>query len=356
MVWVRHLSINDLRNIGEASVDLHPGLNIFCGHNAQGKTSLLEAVGFVARGRSFRTENSPAAIRRGAPMLHARAEAGRGGRFCALEVRVQPGRREFRVDGRRVSPREYQGRLEVVVYSTDRLRVIRGPMRERRQFLDRSAGALWPAYRADARAFERVLSQRNAALQESARDLPVWTERFVELGARLRFRRAEYAARLSAMLRRGFAPSGEAYEVLTKTTGTTNEADARAHLAAEIQSLERRERAIGRSLAGPHRDAVELLLNGRDAAHEASSGQARSLLLALVLANIEVYREETSRNAVALLDDLDSELDQDRTHALCQEVAGRTQALVTSAHPGWAESLRSRGQLFHVSDGKVHRA
>jgi recombinational DNA repair ATPase RecF len=97
-------------------------------------------------------------------------------------------------------------------------------------------------------------------------------------------------------------------------------------------------------------------LNGRDAALEASSGQARSLLLALVLANLEVYREETGRNAIALLDDLDSELDQDRTHALCQAAAGRTQALVTSAHPGWAESLRSRGQLFHVSDGKVQRA
>lgn len=356
LVWVRHLGINNLRNISEASVELHPGLNIFCGHNAQGKTSLLEAVGFVARGRSFRTENSRSAIRRGAPMLHARAEAGREGHFSALEVRVQPERREFRVDGQHVSPREYQGRLEAVVYSTDRLRVIRGPMRERRQFLDRSAGALWPAYRADVRAFERVLRQRNAALQEGARELPVWTERFLELGARLRLRRAEYAARLSAMLQRGFAPAGEEYEVLTRPARAAGEADARWQLAGEIQSLQRRERAVGRSLAGPHRDAVELLLNGRDAALEASSGQARSLLLALVLANLEVYREETGRNAIALLDDLDSELDQDRTHALCQAAAGRTQALVTSAHPGWAESLRSRGQLFHVSDGKVQRA
>jgi DNA replication and repair protein RecF len=356
LVWVRHLGINDLRNISEASLDLHPGLNIFCGRNAQGKTSLLEAVGFVARGRSFRTENAPSVIRRGASALHARAEAEEDGRFSALEVRLQPGQREFRVDGRHVTPREYHGRLEVAVYSTDRLRIVRGPMRERRQFLDRSAGALWPAYRAEARAFERVLSQRNAALQDGAADLSVWTERFVELGARLRVRRAEYAARLDAVLRRGFSPAAEAYEVFTRPTSPATEGDARAAFTDELVPLARRERALGRSLAGPHRDTVELLLNGRDAALEASSGQARSLLLALVLASLEVYREETGRNAVALLDDLDSELDHDRTHALCTEVASRTQALVTSAHAGWAESLRSHGQLFQVSDGQVLRA
>ncbi len=356
MVWVRHLGINDLRNISEAAVDLHPGLNIFCGRNAQGKTSLLEAVGFVARGRSFRTDNTPSVIRRGASLLQARAEAEEEGRFSALEVRLEPGRREFRVNGHHVTPREYHGRLEVVVYSTDRLRIVRGTMRERRQFLDRSAGALWPTYRAEVRAFERVLTQRNAALRDGAADLSVWTERFVALGARLRRRRAEYAARLSGVLQRGFTPVAEAYEVFTRPPCPATEEDAGAALADEIVPLARRERALGRSLAGPHRDTVELLLNGRDAALEASSGQARSLLLALVLASLQVYREETGRNAVALLDDLDSELDHDRTHAVCAEVAAQTQALVTTVHAGWAESLRSRGQLFQVSDGTVLRA
>jgi len=353
---VRHLGINDLRNISEASVELHPGLNIFWGQNAQGKTSLLEAVGFVARGRSFRTDDCPSVIRHGAPRLRATADAGEDGRFSTLEVHLQPGRRQFRVDGRDVMSREYQGRLEVVVYSTDRLRVIRGPMRERRQFLDRSAAALWPAYRADARAFERILSQRNAALQDDAPDLSVWTERLIDTGARLRFRRAGYAARLSAALRIGYSPASESYEIRTRPPGAETEDAQRAALAEELGPLLRRERAAGRSLAGPHRDAVELLLNGRDAAREASSGQARSLLLALVLASLDIYQEETNRSAVALLDDLDSELDHDRTHALCTEVASRAQTLVTSAHPAWAESLRSQGQLFHVSAGKVQPA
>jgi DNA replication and repair protein RecF len=353
LVWVRHLSINDLRNIRDVSVELHPQLNIFSGRNAQGKTSLLEAVALLARGRSFRTDDSPSLIRRGQPGLLARGEVEHDGRFNALEVELHPDRRRFRVDGRAVAPRDYHGRLEAVVYSTDRLRVVRGSMRDRRQFLDRSAAALWPSYRAEMRTFERVLRQRNTALQERARDLSVWTESLAEHGARLRLRRATYAARLTAQLAEGYRPSKESYEVLMRPEPPPAEADARAALADELRSLLPRESAAGRTLAGPHRDRVDLLLNGRDAAHEASSGQARSLLLALVLASLEVYRQETGRTAVALLDDLDSELDKERTHQLCAEVSAQAQALVTSAHSTWAEDLRTRARLFHVSEGAV---
>jgi DNA replication and repair protein RecF len=254
-----------------------------------------------------------------------------------------------------VTPREYHGRLEVVVYSTDRLRVVRGTMRDRRQYLDRQAAAIWPQYRAELREFERVLRQRNAALEARRRDEEVWTESFVECGARLRHRRTAYAARLTRALAGGFRPRGEGYEVRVGA-GAGSVEDARAALAEEVARALPRERAAGRSLAGPHRDAVELLLDGRDAALGASSGQARSLLLALALASLQVYLEETGRSAVALLDDLDSELDEERAGALCAELARRGQALVTTAHPGWAESLRPLGRIYQVSGGAVRCA
>ena len=352
---MRRLRIKDLRNIHDETVDLHPALNVFCGRNAQGKTSLLEAVGLVARGRSFRTDDAPSMIRRGADRLLAGADAGEGEATTQLEVQLRPPERAFRVDGRDVPPREYHGRLEVVVYSTDRLRVVRGSMRDRRQFLDRQAAALWPAYRADLVAFERVLRQRNAALEARRRDEDVWTESFVARGARLRQRRALFAGRLTGALAAGFRPGGERYEVRVPSEAASPEA-ARGALADEIAAAQPRERAAGRSLAGPHRDAVELLLDGRDVAEGASSGQSRSLLLALALASLQVYREETGRSAVALLDDLDSELDEERAGTLCAEVARRGQALVTSAHPGWAESLRPLGSIYHVSGGAVRCA
>jgi len=356
LVWVERLRVRDVRNIREASLELGPGLNVFVGKNGQGKTSLLEAVGLVARGRSFRSDDATSMIRHGASSLLASAAAAHDERAAELEVELEPGRRAFRVNGRDVRPAEYHGRLDVVVYSSDRLRVVHGGMRERRLFLDRQASAMWPSYRAGLRQFERVLVQRNAALEARSRDLEAWSERFLEAAAGLRTRRAAYAARLSdALDRADFRPGAERYELRVQPA-PADEDEARRAIAEELAGAAARERAAGRSLVGPHRDAVALLIDGHDAKEGASSGQARSLLLALALASLRLLCEETGRSAVALLDDLDSELDEERAGALCAEVAQRGQAWVTTAHPGWAESLRPLGRIYEVSGGAVRCA
>jgi DNA replication and repair protein RecF len=356
-VWVERLEVAELRNIERAEMVLESGLNLLVGSNAQGKTSLLEAVGLLARGRSFRTEQATTAIRRGAPALRARGTAVANGRSSRLEVEVGSGTRRFQVDGRDVPPREYQGRLEVAVYATDRLRVIRGPMRERRAMLDRGASVLWPSYRQAARDYERVLAQRNAALLAGRDDVSAWDERFIELGARLRHRRGLYAERLRSELRNGggFPIGGESYDVATASGPSDDEEGAREALRREVSEARAEERRARRSLVGPHRDGVALRVDGEEALL-ASSGQARSLLLALTLATIEVYRAERGDTPVALLDDLDSELDEDRLLVLCRAVAGRGQALVTTAHRDWVKRLDGLGRIFNVDRGRVRAA
>ena len=357
-MWVERLEVAELRNIESAELELGSGLNVLMGENAQGKTSLLEAVGLLARGRSFRTEQTSSAIRDGAAALRARGTSMSGGRTHRLEVEVGTAGRRFRVDGREVAPRDYHGRLEVAVYATDRLRVIRGPMRERRAMLDRGASALWPAYRQAALDYERVLAQRNAALEAGGSDVDAWDERFVELGARLRHRRAVYARRLRGALANGggFPGAAEAYDVSTEPDPAGGEDGQRRVLQEELAGARRDERRARRSLVGPHRDAVALRVDGADAGLRASSGQARSLLLALTLAAIEVYREERGDAPVALLDDLDSELDEERLLRLCRGVAERGQALVTTAHRDWVMRLDGQGRVFQVKDGRVRAA
>jgi DNA replication and repair protein RecF len=356
-VWLEEVQIQDLRNIQSARLALGPGLNVLVGRNAQGKTSVLEGVALLARGRSFRTDDVQSVVRRGQSVLRAGAVAREAERTTRLEVEVGGGARRFRVDGRDVTPGAYQGRLEVVVYSTDRLKVIRGPMRERRQFLDRAASALWPAYRQAVREYERVVQQRNAALERGGSDLPAWDDRLVETGGRLRARRAGYVARLQDRLSAAFAPEGERYGVsLLPGPPRNGEDEERAFLARELAGRRRDEGRIRRTLAGPHRDTVMLSVDGADAAEAASSGQARSLLLALSLAMLEVYAQERGQAAVCLLDDLDSELDEGRASALCREVARRGQALVTTAHAAWARSLADEGRVFAVAGGEVRAA
>ena len=353
---MERLEIADLRNLRDVRVSLDPGLNVFLGRNAQGKTTLLEAVAVLARGRSFRTDDVQALVRRGAPGFAARARSRNGDRATELAVEVTAAGRRLQVDGREVPPRAYHGRLEVAVYSTDRLKVVRGPMRERRLYVDRQAAALWPAYRQVLREYERVLTQRNAALQARAGGLEAWDERLVHVGGALRQRRACYVHRLASALATGFSPRGERYAIAVAPGATGGEGPHREALRAELESRRADERRAGRSLAGPHRDAVALTVDGQDAAVFASSGQARSLLLALALASLDVYRAETGSPAVALLDDLDSELDEERAAALCAEVAGRGQALVTTAHADWARRLGGQGRLFTVEDGRVEAA
>ncbi len=351
------MEIADVRNLREVRLALDPGLNVFMGRNAQGKTTLLESVALLARGRSFRTDDVATLVRRGAEGLTARGLSRNGERGTELEVEVTAAGRRLRVDGREVPPRSYQGRLEVSVYSTDRLKIVRGSMRDRRQYVDRQAGALWPAYRQALREYDRVLLQRNATLQRHGGDLAAWDERLCAVGARLRHRRACYIQRLQQSLATGFSPRGERYTIAVAPGPLAGgEAAHEATLRGEIEAQKANEYRAGRSLAGPHRDPVTLTVDGHDASSFASSGQARSLLLALALASLEVYRAEVGSPAVALLDDLDSELDEERAVALCTEVTRSGQALVTTAHEGWARRLGASGRLFAVEEGRVSAA
>jgi DNA replication and repair protein RecF len=206
------------------------------------------------------------------------------------------------------------------------------------------------------REYERVLLQRNATLQRHGGDLAAWDDRLCAVGARLRHRRARYVERLQESLANGFSPRGERYGLAVSPGTLGGEGAQEALLRAEIEARRVHEQRAGRSLAGPHRDPVTLTVDGQDAAAYASSGQARSLLLALALASLEVYRAEVGTPAVALLDDLDSELDEERAVALCAEVARHGQALVTTAHEGWARRLGARGRLFAVEEGRVTAA
>jgi DNA replication and repair protein RecF len=353
-VWIERLLVRDLRNIAEVECALGPGLNVFHGANAQGKTSLLEAAGLVSRARSFRTDDLRSVVRRGQPTLRAGATAVEGARRSDLEVELGSGRRALRVEGRAVTPADYHGRLEVAVYATDRLRVVRGSMRDRRQFLDRSAGALWPAYRRLLQENERVAAQRSAAIERRSPDRFAWDERLLEHGTALRVRRAAYARRLHAALQDEYRPAGESY-ALRLSHPEEDPAAARERLCREIEAARAQELASGRMKVGPQRDQVLLEIAGADAV-EASSGQVRSLLLGLTLAVLAVHREETGHAAVALLDDLDSELDEQRASLLCERVCARGQALVTTAHPAWARRVARDGMLFEVAAGTVRAA
>ena len=209
LVWVEQLRVRDLRNIREAALELGPGLNVFFGKNAQGKTSLLEAVGVVARGRSFRTEDAPSVIRRGARARSPAAAAAEDERQSELEVELRPGQRVFRVDGREVRPAG-------VPRAARRGRVLeRAAARRARHDARPPAVPRPPGGGAVARLPRRAPRSSSACSpsatppsRRAARDHDAWTERFVEAGARLRSRRARLREPAQRRARHGLPAGG----------------------------------------------------------------------------------------------------------------------------------------------------
>ena len=326
------------------------------GRTHRGRRRSWRPWGSLARGRSFRTDGPRSldpAWGAGAPGARPQrrsdgraTHAGGGGRAPA------GGRSAWMAA--RSRPRDYHGRLEVVVYSTDRLRVVRGSMRERRAVPgprgERPLAGLPPR---PLRDFERVraAAQRRARVS-GARDLEAWTERFVELGAALRTRRAAYVERLRARAR-GWVPPAPArrYDVRPAAArpGERRRHSAR-RCASELVSAGATSARRAAAWSGPHRDHVALTDRraGRGRRRPRPARRA-ACSWPFPWLRSSVFREETGQAAVALLDDLDSELDEERAGALCARGRAARPGPVTTAHPAWAERLRALGRIYRRS-------
>jgi DNA replication and repair protein RecF len=352
-VQVRRVELTNVRNVRRAVLALGPGLNVLVGGNAQGKTSVLEAMGLAARGLSFRSDDAAAVVSAGASEMNATAILSPGGPELAFSFGDR-GRR-FSMNGRPVRPGEYRGTMEVVVHWAQRLRLIRGSMRERREYLDRTLAAHRPTHARAVRDYGRVIEQRNALLGSGRKGLDAWDERLIAEGARVRVGRAGFVREINARLGHWRGPAGETFEIGLQSDSEDDGAQ-RADIERSLDQSRQRERQAGRTLVGPHRDGVLLRAGGRDVSESASSGQARMLLLSLALATQEIYRDARRSAVVGLLDDVDAELEIDRAREVCGQAARVGQVVVTTARTDWLDRMDVPHSVFTVQEGRVSEA
>jgi len=329
--------LTDLRSYASAEIGLAPGLTVLLGDNGEGKTNVLEAIGWLATLSSFRGAPTEALIRQGAERAVIRAEGEREGRAILLEAElVASGRNRVLVNRQPLKrARELLGVLRVSVFAPDDLALAKGGPAERRRYLDDALVASHPRYDALRSEVDKVLKQRNALLkgaggrldESAAFTLDVWDAKLVESGGRLAEARQHLLERLIPVLGRTYdAVANRPAEVTaTYVADWTGVGLAEALAASRRDDLRR-----GVSTVGPHRDDVDLRLAGLPSRTHASQGEQRSLALALRLAAHHVITEVTGSAPVLLLDDVFSELDPDRSDALLANLpAGQT--LLTSA-------------------------
>jgi DNA replication and repair protein RecF len=321
------------------------------GPNGAGKTNLLESLHVGTQGFSPRTRNDAQLIRFGETASRIALRGASDGRTLELEVVLQTGEaKRAKVNGAPLRASEQlRSTVSTLVFTPDRLAVVKGGPAVRRAYFDRALGRLVPARATLPAEYGAALAQRNAALRRislnlsSADALAPWTERIAKLGAALVEARRETIRLLS--------PAFAACAADLALEGCALVYDAEAPTVEALEARSARDLERGWTGAGPHLDEIGIAAGGRDLRTFGSQGEQRLAVLSLLLAEAELIADRTGAPPLLLLDDVLSELDPERRRVLATRIGGPGQALVTSTTAG-ALPLEP-AQLLEVSPGRV---
>ena len=333
------LAVTDFRNLVSTVFELDPeGTTVITGLNGAGKTSLLEATGYLATLRSFRGSPKEALVRHGSERAILRAETVVEGRPLTIEAEIQlSGRSRTQVNRQIVRRRdELHEALRVTVFSPEDIGVVRSGPGDRRRFLDETLAVVDPKAARAVEEVDKVLRQRGALLRnsgrtlrtESAMTLDVWDSRLDESGTRLVESREHLIGQLVPLVTEHYARLAGASTVV----GMAYVRSWSGPLLDALGAARDKDLQRGVSTVGPHRDELELTLAGLPSRTHASQGEQRSLALALQLAAHQLATDRLGTAPVLLLDDVFSELDPLRAKALLQGLPPG-QAVLTTAQP-----------------------
>ncbi|MET7616299.1 DNA replication/repair protein RecF [Streptomyces sp. NPDC005408] len=380
---VTHLSLADFRSYARVEVPLDPGVTVFVGANGQGKTNLVEAVGYLATLASHRVSSDAPLVRMGADRAVIRAAITQGERSQLIELELNPGKaNRARINrSSQVRPRDVLGIVRTVLFAPEDLALVKGDPGERRRFLDELITARSPRMAGVRSDYERVLKQRNTLLKSTAMarrhggrgmdlsTLDVWDQHLARAGAELLAQRMDLIAALQPLADKAYeqlAPGGGPVALEYRSSSGTAAGAAAVgegsvhgrealceQLIGALAEVRKQEIERGVTLVGPHRDDLVLKLGQLPAKGYASHGESWSYALALRLASYDLLRAE-GNEPVLVLDDVFAELDVRRRERLAELVAPGEQVLVTAAVDDDVPAVLA-GARYLVADGVVER-
>ena len=337
---IKKLFLQNFRNYEKQTFDFSEGLNVLFGKNAQGKTNCAEAVFYLCTGASLRIRHDKQLIKMGAESAYICAEAENRYGKVTIEANIYESKREIRVNGSKIAKNaDLMGHINSVFFSPGELRLIQDGPDERRRFMNLSISQTSPAYYTALPRYNKILDQRNSLLKNNdvsliLDTLPVWDEQLCQYAAIIIKKRAEFLDKLAPYAKEYHSYLTEGAEELTVKPDRLYEGDEKEIaeiLSRRLANNYEKDLRLGFTTVGPHRDDLDVQINGIDAKAYASQGQMRTAALALKLSEINIFKELSGENPVLILDDVMSELDLKRRRKLLQCIAG-VQTILTCTH------------------------
>lgn len=355
---VDSLELKNFRNYERTLFSFDSGTNILYGDNAQGKTNVLEALQVCSTTKSQRGSHDSEMIRFGEEEAHIRLLFRKHSISHKIDIHLRKnGKKGAAVDGipiRRAA--DLLGQIHLVSFFPEDLRIIKNSPRDRRRFLDSQLCQLDKVYTSRLTEYNRIVLQRNALLKDArfadaiGPALDVWDEQMVSYGSHLIRQREEFLRRLNILVKEIHAELTDGKEQIELVYEPDVETD---RFAEELRKNREKDLKWKLSSRGPHRDDFQVKVNGIDIRHYGSQGQQRSAALSLKLSEIRLVKETIKDTPILLLDDVLSELDNNRQKMLLHSIENIQTFLTCTGMDGLIEHQFPMNKVFHIVDGKT---
>jgi len=376
-LYFKKIRLKNYRNFSNLSIEFDSNLNIFIGNNAQGKTNLLEGINLIVKGGSYRTKEDKEVINWNSESSYLFGEINKDDENIQVALALEKKSEDFyknklvktikinqNIQKKTVLNKEFKG----VVFSPEHLQIIKGAPSLRRKFLDEQISQIYPLYHRYLSEYYRILGHRNNILKKEINQKKkreqflMWDPRLIERGSFLILTRIKFIKKINRLAHKFHQKITKEKENI-KLTYQSNILKGQEENISSINKefkdklKEHREKEIEQrtTLLGPHRDDFSVYINGFNIASYGSQGQQRTAVLSLKLSELELIKEKERVYPIFFLDDVMSELDEDRRHFLLGLIIDKkVQTFITSINLDYFNSnIKEKGRIFKIKEGKI---
>jgi len=376
-LYFKKIKLKNYRNFSNLSIEVDPNLNIFIGNNAQGKTNLLEGINLIVKGSSYRTKEDKEVINWNSKSAYLFGEISKDDENIQVALALEKKPEDFyknkllktikinqNIQKKTALNKEFKG----VVFSPDHLQIIKGAPSLRRKFLDEQISQIYPLYYRYLSEYYRILGHRNNILKKEINpkkkreQLFMWDPRLTERGSFLILTRIKFIKKINRLAHQFHQKITKEKENIELTYQSNILKDQEENISSinkefkdKLEGYREKEIEQRATLLGPHRDDFSVYINGFNVASYGSQGQQRTTVLSLKLSELELIKEKEGVYPIFFLDDVMSELDEDRRHFLLGLIIDKkVQTFVTSINLDYFNSdIKEKSRIFKIEEGKI---